>query len=94
MAIKIVKKRHVPVGRPPAPLIEDTPAQREFQQGAIRDENRGEEPVFSETRPMAPDPSTCWFCGHIYIFPCHGEDGACRNAQWKREHELMEGSRA
>lgn len=34
----------------------------------------------------APDPTVCRLCGHLYGFPCHGDNPKCMNAIWAREN--------
>lgn len=73
MAIKIIKKRHAPEVRTPAPLVEE-PASPEPTAGTA-----------SKGATNTPAPTVCSFCGHVYYFPCHGENDNCMNAQWVKE---------
>mgnify|MGYP001172760229 CR=1 FL=1 len=37
-----------------------------------------------KTEATKPEPSECSFCGHLYIYPCHGKSETCMNARWRR----------
>lgn len=34
----------------------------------------------------APDATVCKLCGHLYGFPCHGDNPKCMNAVFSREN--------
>lgn len=92
MAIKIVKKRHAGLGRLPSPLVDDQSAPVEPPENTGTVIGR-EKPVGSRVQVETPDPTPCSFCGHVYLFPCHGKDEDCQNAEWKRA-QMAEAVRA
>jgi hypothetical protein len=87
MAIKIIKKRHAPEMREPAPLVEELsepvekPRSKEIKVASSLEELRAAPPGTVKV----PEPTVCSFCGHAYVFPCHGKSDTCMNAKWVRE---------
>lgn len=90
MAIKIIKKRHAPEMRAPAPLVEEPPAPAPEKPSApkvAKIASSIEELWAAPPGTMIAPPATeCSFCGRLYAFPCHGKREDCLNAQWKRKH--------
>lgn len=90
MAIKIIKKRHAPQTRAPAPLVEEVEVV-EKQVGVPKEikvaTSIDELWAAPKGTMRAPDPTECSFCGHVYAFPCHGKSDHCMNARWVRERK-------
>lgn len=94
----IVIKKKV-IAKAPEPLVDPRPAEpvpAPEPKAVVANErtpfhklpvaSSAEELFANPGKMRAPDATVCNLCGHLYGFPCHGENPKCMNAVFAREN--------